>query len=64
MVIDGKKNPLSTTPASPNATVVLKKALASGNPYLLGIALHTYADTWSHQNFTGMQEGWNSVYRL
>ena len=32
------------------------------DPYQLGIALHTYADTWSHQNFTGMQEGWNSVY--
>ena len=62
MVIDRKKNPLSTTPASPNATAVLKKAFASGNPYQLGIALHTYADTWSHQNFTGLQEGWNSVY--
>ena len=62
MVIDGKRNPLSTTPASPNATAVLKKALESDNPYQLGIALHTYADSWSHQNFTGLQEGWNSVY--
>jgi hypothetical protein len=61
-VIDEKKNPLSTTPASPNATAVLKKAFESGNPYQLGIALHTYADTWSHQNFTGLQEAWNSVY--
>lgn len=62
VVIDGKRNPLSTTPASPNATAVLKNALESENPYQLGIALHTYADTWSHQNFTGLQEGWNSVY--
>ncbi|MFH1243009.1 MAG: DUF6765 family protein, partial [Pseudomonadota bacterium] len=62
VLIDGKKNPLSTTPGSPNATAVLKKALASDNSYQLGIALHTYADTWSHQNFTGLQEGWNSVY--
>ena len=62
VVIKGKKNPLSTTPGSPNAEVVLKKALKSDNPYLLGIALHTYADTWSHQNFTGLQEDWNSVY--
>jgi hypothetical protein len=62
VVIDGKKNPLNTTPGSPNATAVLKKALKSDNPYQLGIALHTYADTWSHQNFTGLQEGWNSVY--
>lgn len=62
VVVDGKKNQLSTTPGSPNATAVLRKALKSDNPYQLGIALHTYADTWSHQNFTGMQEGWNSVY--
>jgi hypothetical protein len=60
--IDGRKNPLSTTPGSANAETILKKALASDNPYLLGIALHTYADTWSHQNFTGLQESWNSVY--
>ena len=62
VVIDGKKNPLSTTPGSSNAGAVLKKAIESDNPYLLGIALHTYADTWSHQNFTGLQEGWNAVY--
>jgi hypothetical protein len=62
VVIDGKKNQLSTTPGSPNATAVLRKALNSDNPYQLGIALHTYADTWSHQNFTGLQESWNSVY--
>jgi len=61
-VIDKEKNPLTTTPGSPNATAILNKALESDNPYQLGIALHTYADTWSHQNFTGMQEGWNSVY--
>jgi hypothetical protein len=62
VIIDGKKNPLSTTPGSANSTTVLKKALESDNPYQLGIALHTYADTWSHQNFTGLQEDWNSVY--
>ncbi|RLB17666.1 MAG: hypothetical protein DRG82_05930, partial [Deltaproteobacteria bacterium] len=37
-------------------------ALATGNPYRIGIALHTYADTWSHQNFTGYEEKWNSVF--
>lgn len=62
VAIKEKKNPLSTTPGSLNATAVLKKALESDNPYQLGIALHTYADTWSHQNFTGLQESWNSVY--
>lgn len=28
----------------------------------LGIALHTYADTWAHENFTGFRQGWNSIY--
>jgi hypothetical protein len=40
----------------------LKRALDGGTPYQGGIALHTYADTWSHQNFTGLQQEWNSVY--
>ncbi|MBW2351999.1 MAG: hypothetical protein JRF51_02100 [Deltaproteobacteria bacterium] len=62
VVIDGKRNPFSTTPGSPNARVLLKKALASDNPYRIGIALHSYADTWSHQNFTGLHEDWNSIY--
>ncbi|MDY6881650.1 MAG: DUF6765 family protein [Thermodesulfobacteriota bacterium] len=60
--INGKKNKLSTTPNSQNAKTLMGSALNSDNPYRLGIALHTYADTWSHQNFTGLQEAWNSVY--
>ncbi len=55
---DGKnlKNPLNTTPGSQNANVVLDAALAADDPYRLGIALHTFADTWSHQNFSGLRE--------
>ena len=63
--IKGEKNPFNTTPNSHNAKTVLQKALTSKDkywPYRLGIALHTYADTWSHQNFSGLQESWNSVY--
>ncbi|KWT78407.1 DUF6765 family protein [Candidatus Magnetominusculus xianensis] len=60
--VKGKTNPLSTTPNSQNAQNLLMKALQSNDPYRLGIALHTFADTWSHQNFTGIQEDWNSVY--
>ncbi len=60
--IDGKKNVLNTTPDSKNARALLKHALDSDNPYLIGIAAHTFADTWSHQNFTGLHEDWNSVY--
>jgi hypothetical protein len=60
--INGKTNSLSTKPNSKNAKILLENALKSDNPYLIGIALHTYADTWSHQNFTGLQEEWNSIY--
>jgi hypothetical protein len=60
--IKGKTNPLSATPNSDNAKVVLTRALESENPYRIGIAIHSFADTWSHQNFTGLQEDWNAVY--
>jgi hypothetical protein len=60
--INGKKNPFSTTPNSQNARTLLKEALKSKNPYRIGIALHPFSDTWSHQNFTGFCEEWNSVY--
>ncbi|WP_420266169.1 DUF6765 family protein [Candidatus Magnetominusculus dajiuhuensis] len=61
LTIGGMTNTLSTTPNSSNAQFLLNNALASMNPYKVGIALHTFADTWSHQNFTGMQEDWNVV---
>jgi len=60
--IDGAKNVLNTTPDSKNARALLNYALASDNPYLIGISAHTFADTWAHQNFTGLREDWNSVY--
>ncbi|MBW2095557.1 MAG: hypothetical protein JRI80_11770 [Deltaproteobacteria bacterium] len=60
--IDGHSNKYSTTPDSQNARSLLRAALATGNLYRIGIALHTYADTWSHQNFTGYEEDWNSVF--
>lgn len=61
-VINGKKNPLSTTPNSKNSKAMLVKALESQNPYSIGIGLHTFADTWSHQNFSGLREEWNAIY--
>ena len=60
--IEGVKNKLNTTPDSRNARSLLNAALAGNNPYRMGIALHTYADTWSHQNFTGLREEWNALY--
>lgn len=60
--IDGQLNRYSTTPNSLNAQRLLREAIKSQDLYRLGIALHTYADTWSHQNFTGYEEDWNSVF--
>jgi len=57
--IDGRTNPLNCTPDSPGAKQLLIAALKSRDPYRIGIALHTYADTWAHQNFTGIREEWN-----
>ena len=62
VVIKGKRNKMNTTPNSQNAQALLNGAIKSNNLYRLGITLHTYADTWSHQNFTGLWEEWNSVY--
>jgi hypothetical protein len=62
VAIKERKNPLNTTPNSANARQLLSEALRSNNAYQIGIALHTFADTWSHQNFTGLREEWNAVY--
>jgi len=60
--IDGAYSRYSTTPDSQNARKLLRTALATNDPYRVGIAVHTFADTWSHQNFTGYEEDWNSVF--
>jgi len=42
----------------------LKKAWKTENPYRIGIALHSYADTFSHQNFSGRWSEINSVEKM
>jgi hypothetical protein len=32
------------------------------DPYRLGVALHTYADTFSHERFSAFHEDWNKVF--
>ena len=59
--IAGMSNPYCTTKNSANAKKLLRDALKSGDIYGIGIALHTYADTWSHQRFTAFNESWNKV---
>jgi len=58
-LIRGRRNPWATTAHSRNAITVLKDALESDDPYRIGAALHTFADTWSHQNFSGFHDDWN-----
>ncbi len=58
---DGKLEPLAVSPDSDNARTLLIEALGSGNLFRIGIALHAYADTWAHQNFTGTQDNFNML---
>ncbi|MBU0559183.1 MAG: hypothetical protein KKG93_06320 [Bacteroidetes bacterium] len=58
---DGKMHWLNTTPDSTNANKILDSALASGNLYRIGIAIHAYLDTWAHQNFVGYYDEFNSM---
>ncbi|MBI5164962.1 MAG: hypothetical protein HY985_13805 [Magnetospirillum sp.] len=58
---DGKMHWLNTTPNSENAIAVLDAALATGNLYRIGVASHSYVDTWAHQNFVGYYDSFNSM---
>ena len=40
---------------------LLVAALRSGDDFRVGLALHAYADSWAHQNFSGRVEGGNVV---
>lgn len=43
------------------AKETLIECLEQRDPFLTGIALHGFADTWAHQYFTGKKEAWNSI---
>ena len=57
---DDEHNKWLTTANSARANEVLNWGVASQNPYLIGIALHAYADTWAHQNFVGSKHAVNA----
>lgn len=61
---DKASHPLCTTPNSTLAQLVLRNALLSRNPYMIGIASHAFADTWAHQNFIGRKSRYNILSRL
>jgi len=58
---DGKTNQLNVVANSDRVKRLLVDALKSRNLYRVGIALHTYADSWAHQNFSGKSEDWNRL---
>lgn len=58
---DGKLHLLNTIPNNVNAKRLFKKTLKSGDLYRIGIATHTYADTFCHQNFVGFKECFNNM---
>ena len=59
--VDGRSNPLNVVPNSARVKQLLVDALRSRNLYRVGIALHTYADSWAHQDWSGRSEDWNRV---
>jgi len=59
--IDGAASRWTVTPDSPLAKELLVAALRSGDDFRVGIALHSYADTWAHQHFSGRIEACNVV---
>ena len=61
---DGKLHLLNTTPASNNACRILKTALQSDNLYKIGLAVHSFADSYAHQNFVGYYDEFNIVKSL
>ena len=59
---DGKMHILNTTPDSELAQEVLSKAFEATVKnilYRIGVASHTYTDSWSHQNFAGFNDSFN-----
>jgi len=57
---DKKTHELAVSRDSENARILLIEALRRGDLYRIGIALHSYADTWAHQNFTGTMDDFNA----
>ncbi len=58
---DKKSNLLDTIPDNDSVNMLLTEALYSGNPYRIGIASHTFIDSWAHQNFIGIKSSYNSI---
>jgi hypothetical protein len=58
---DGAVNPLAVTANSDRVKALLVAALKTRDLMRIGIALHTFADAYAHQNFTGRNEAFNRI---
>ena len=58
---DGRHSVWDVRPDSAPAKALLIGALRTGSLHRIGLALHTYSDTWAHQNFTARNEEWNRL---
>lgn len=56
---DNRRHPLNTVPDNDNSRRMLSDAVGSGNLYRIGIAAHTYADTFCHYDFAGCKDDFN-----
>ena len=59
--VDASASRWTVTPDSPLSKELLVAALRTGDDFRIGIALHSYADTWAHQHFSGRTEQGNVV---
>ncbi|TVQ25046.1 MAG: hypothetical protein EA383_09440 [Spirochaetaceae bacterium] len=58
---DRVENPLAVTGNSDRVKELLVTALKTRDLMRIGIALHTFADAYAHQNFTGRNEEFNRI---
>lgn len=61
---DGKFHLMNTIPNSQNSRMVMAEAFNTKDLYRIGIATHTYADTFAHQNFVGANDTFNDMSGL
>lgn len=57
---DAKLHLFTTTAGNLNSERLVRAAIENGDLYGIGISLHTYADTFSHQDFVGLLDEFNS----
>ena len=58
---DGRVHPLAVSENGRHVRTLLIEALKTRNLYRVGVALHAFADSYAHQDFTGTRDDFNST---